>query len=236
MSYGFNVLNTSNRIQINQDLTTAKLLLETSTASTYLSINLNNLNISSYPLILIKPNNIGQWVGAVSYLSSSIELWADPGGFTCALFSPDGTPIVDSVNQGLEVYTQTGSIAYTSKHKHPQITHIHPKVPSWTSGPWTYQSAGWNNATYSITGYNTMPWIFANPVFLHYYGVGPYSEYVGAYMAKVNSGYTSVTYDLKSGATGTTVQRLPEGLPFIYQYDYYTYFGQTAYFGVGRYD
>lgn len=242
MSYGVNILNNSSTIQINQDLTTAKLI--TSGSSSYnqefLNINLPNNNIAA-PIIFVKPNNTGQFVGVLTHAridnnTYKVEFLAETGGFSWAIFSPTCTsPVTETVSYGLEVYTSTGGIAYSSKNKHPQITHLFYK-PSIFSGAcytWTFQNSGWNNATYALSGYTSMPWIMVNNLTAHWAGVGPYSDELPGYMGKINSGYTSATFDLRNVGGYWSFPRVSQ---IDCQFDLYSALPEGAWFGVGKYD
>lgn len=251
MSYGLNILNNSGTIQINQDLRAAKLAAS-GTTSTYLyaDVYVPGMGADTGVIILVKPNNVNQFITLFSCYpidNNNYRLFisADSGGFTWAVFSSLTTsPVTETTAHGLEVYTSNGSIAYSSKHKHPQITHLcyKPSIFTGYCQNWTYQNAGWNDATYAISGYTSMPWLLMNNLAGHAFGVGPYSDQSPCYGGKVNTGYTSVTFDLLGGDAGyypgTGYDRLrPAGDGTTCQFDLYNYiYPQGVWFGVGKYD
>ena len=121
---------------------------------------------ASPPLVLIRPSAFGQYVGAQYYIGpvsgfSTVDtlqfLGRNNQSFEYAIFAIERTPVDDGSTHGLRVWNGSGALTFSSSHTRARITHLYnlTTFPECVSSP----------ASYSLSGYSTMPWIVANSLY-----------------------------------------------------------------------
>jgi hypothetical protein len=235
MSYGLQVLNTTSRIQIDQDFRNARLVASGSRPAGQYYFPMPYLVTLEPPIVLMRPSVANSYVGATNIAESGDFFGYDGangyvvmGGqhaYDYAIFSAQyGTPVSDGATYGLNVFRSDGSVAYDSRQQHPNIKSLHLKAANSTSG------GGYPNV-FTISGFSSMPWILANPLVQTWAGVGEFSESVGCVMAAVNSGFTTLTVDFRDAAASG----YPVFPALSDRANYNPYFGTTGWFGVAYY-
>lgn len=238
MSYGLQVSNTSNRIQIDQDFRNARQIATGSLGAGEHYVPLPYPLNNEPPIVLLRPHGYGYYIGAVALWndadivipgSSSPNGWLNvgaQGGFDYAICaSTQGTPYQESDAWGLQVFSADGvTAAYDSRQKHPNITQLLFKPADTSSG------GGYPN-TYGISGFSDMPWFLGNPLIKTFVGVGEFSESVGCVMGCVNS-LSSVTMDFRDANPSTNYPAFP-GLTDRSSYN--PYYGTNTWFGVAKF-
>lgn len=237
MAHGFQVLNATHRIQIDQDFRNARVIATGTLAAGMHYLAMPYLVTDEIPIVLLRPSIISSYVGSVALWRYGDLFTGDfpnangylqMGGqhaFDYAICTATvGTPIADTATHGLLVYKTDGSIVYDSRHRHPNITQLLAKASDATS------SGGYPN-TFSISGYSDMPWLLGNPLMVTFNGVGETSSSQGCVMARVNSGFTSITVDFRDAAAPLTFPVFP-ALPDRSAYNPYS--GRPAWFGVSH--
>ena len=201
MSYGFQVLNDTGTVQIDQDYVNSRLSV-TGSCSTHtgmfgtppytgvydLHLELPaaiNLDVE-IPVVLIRPAALGKYVGSLQFIrnfsgSTPTGTWSlrivGQCPFDYAIFSTLTTPVSDGSSHGLEVYRLDGSIAYSSRHSHPRITNTF-QIPS---GPLTFPQS------FGFPSKSSIPWVLGNPLCITWKGVGDMDESIGGVMFRIDS-------------------------------------------------
>lgn len=227
MSFGLQLINDFGRVQIDADFK-APRLIGSGTAYKDATFMLPHALTQETPMVMVQPHVADQYVGAVSlYVSGgSYVAIAGQGYFNWAVYSTLGAAISDGSQFGLEVYKADGSVAYSSRHRHPCLTHMFNKPADYGTGG---GSGAWPS-TYYFSGYTEVPWIFANPLLQTMAGVGEFSESVCGIMAKVNGGLNSITVDMRDMANPA----YPTFPALDTRHEYNPYYQLPAWFAVGR--
>lgn len=238
MSYGLQITSSLGRLQIDQDSKMPRLIQSGYiAAANYLpsgyygaSLHLPSSAPSSSepPLVLVKPTQADKYVGAFRISPPNNIPPPSPNGafdllgqcpFYYAVFSSLGAPLEDTDNFGFIVNTASGSVAYSSKHQHPRIRALFYRAA---------QSIGFP-ASYSLAGFDSMPWILANPLLQTDKGAWDFSGSVACIMAKINSTYTTITFEMMEVAINRVFPNLVD------KADYNPYQNLPAWFGVADY-
>lgn len=233
MSYGLQILNDAGRIQVDAESLPARLLTSGYVAGRSAYLTMPYAIENEAPIILLKPTQPNSFVGGLYFGAiystgpAGTILVGGQHPFYYAIFAATmGTPVIESTNYGLQVFRSDNSVAYDSRHQHPNLTHMFYKPPD------TSTTGGYPN-TYSFSGYSEMPWILANPLMLTYLGVGETTTYAGCVMASVNPAFNQLTVDLRFFN--------PDFAPYFHQIpvgterqDQNPYYNSPGWFGVSR--
>lgn len=216
MTFGIQIINDYGRIQIDSDFSCPRMIMQGSAAfngSKYgVDVAMPTGTNSECPIILARPTQVDKYIGGIEFYPQENNLsilrlsMSGECPFDWAAFSTTGSAISDGSTYGLEVYRANGSVAFSSRNRHPCLTHIFGKAPSYDTGG---ASGGWPNV-YSFAGYSDMPWIFMNPLLQTGAGVGEFSESMAGIFAKVAAGFNSITVNmLDVAAPGATYPQFP---------------------------
>lgn len=205
MTAGFQALNTTGNIQIDDTYKNSKLVasgrFNAYTANiSALEIYLQPLGIScavEMPLVFVRPVNYGGWVGGISYgvgtdsqgnyNGNDIIYISDlnVSSFDYAVFSTVGTPIASSGTVGLQVFNSLQQIVYDSNNFQPRITDS--IITNANTG--MYYPFNIN-----LSGSAGKPWILANSLLTGFYGAGSEGGWAHGIYAKLVSD-TVITID-----------------------------------------
>lgn len=241
MGYGFQLLSSSMRVQIDQDFKAPRLIASGSSVSSgpsYAEVAMPYNIDTEPPIVLVRPSLADKYVGG--FFCGKSTAWTTFSGmanggialygqcpFDYAIFSTLGAAVSDGSAFGIEIYKADGSIAFTSKHQHPRLRSLPAKAASSAS------DGGYPN-TFSISGFSAMPWLLANPLLVTAFGVGPDGEHMGAVMGAVNSAFTQLTVDLRDFADPALPRLAPAVSPSGVE-AYNPYHGITAWFGIATF-
>jgi len=237
MSYGITIYSSLDTIQISDATLNSRMFLGgsssySSTEGHHAYINMPYNVKEEPPVVLVRPSVAESYVGAVMVLKNDSYYYAGQNGaygririlgqaaFSWAVFSTRGVAIADNELYGLNVFSSTGQLSFSSNHRQARIMSLHYRPP--------YSAGNWPRS-FSISGHTQMPWIIANPLTVTWYGVGDLSENLGCLMAKINSSYSALTVELGDAAGGPL-----KVLPASFR-NQDPYRGRPFWIGVGSY-
>ena len=167
MSYGLSVQSSLGTIQVDENYVGVRLIQSGSLTADSTRIATLTLGqpFSAPPLVLVRPTAFGRYVGGMFFLgpyagqsNDSIRFLGTASvPFDYAIFAIEGTAVDDGSTYGLRVWNPSNQITFNSAHTRARITH--------TFSIGSFARCQSSAASYSISGYSSMPWVVANNLY-----------------------------------------------------------------------
>jgi len=173
MSYGFQFINTSGFVVVDDQFVRLRLISSGTLAASNSTIGWRSIPIPSGTtgpiLVFVQPHSLNSYIG-------HSNTFAAPGNVSCLstsafnykIYSADATPLIFESTHGLEVFNSSGALTFSSKYRYPRVVGVYQGSVGVANTSFPYPK------TFTIDGNDSgsIPWVMLNNLVSSPFGVG----------------------------------------------------------------